>query len=100
MDDMRNLLTVTLVVMAAGSSIYTIKTFMKPGMDLNINLEENHLSQPFRSFTTGERSLADALVALNQTIPISIELPPATEVPFGEIENNTIAEVVFFPNKK
>ena len=41
MDDVKNLLTLTLVVMTAGSSIYTIKTFMKPGMDLNINLEES-----------------------------------------------------------
>ena len=41
MEDVKNLLTVTMMVMAAGSSIYTIKTYMKPGMDLNINLEES-----------------------------------------------------------
>ena len=97
MEDMKNFLTVTLVVMAAGSSIYTIKTFMKPGMDLNINLEEN---RPTPTFTVQQYSLAEALAALNQTLPVLEELSPTTDVPFGEVENNTIAELLLPDSKR
>jgi len=81
MDEVKNLLTVTLVVMAAGSSIYTIKTYMKPGMDLNINLEESGQLDEVPS-TNDSTTLQPTFDTLLASLTTESELV---------VENNTIA---------
>ena len=81
MDDVKNLLTVTLVVMAAGSSIYTIKTYMKPGMDLNINLEESAQQDELRQNATDLSTLP--LTTLDSSLGF-------TNGPVVDVSNNTI----------
>lgn len=83
MENTKNLLTITLVVMAAGSSIYTFKTFMKPGVDLNINLEgitPSALIDGNETLTT-TTTTTETITLTTTPDSLTLNFPPTTDMP-------------------